>query len=210
MHRNTLQFIFHDKHIFFPAIDPNEKGGEPTCYCISCKIKRVLLPKICLVSICTVFFIISGIVIITNKEIKLFFIGLLFPPIYFIIWGWKIYALLAYKRELNEANPFKMRGAKEGEEHDPEVEDDDISTLRCKDPFSDKYEIGKQDSNQTVQYSQKENEGYNFDAHCSINNRFDKWCGRSLIAFLCQVCLIIVITCAVIFANEGRHANLNM
>lgn len=140
--------------------------------------------------------------------LQLFFLGMLFPPIYFCLWSWQLYALIAYKRELNEANYLgKGREIEKEVDVEDEQEDYDGSTLRSDNPFAYKYKISESESERTVQSLQQENKKYNFDAHCSINNRFDKWCGRSLIAFSCQVCLIVVIICAVVFAREKQRSN---
>ena len=132
---------------------------------------------------------------------------MVFPPIYFCLWSWQLYALIAYKRELNEANYLDRGREIEKEVEEGYNEDYDGSTLRSDNPFADKYKISESGSDRTVRYLQQENQKYNFDAHCSINNRFNKWCGRALIAFSCQVCLIVVITCAIVFSNEKNRSS---
>lgn len=38
---------------------------------------------------------------------------------------------------------------------------------------------------------------YDFDSHLSVNKKFNVWCNRCITAFICEMCIIAIIVCAV-------------
>lgn len=72
-----------------------------------------------------------------------------------------------------------------------------VTSLSNSNPFSDKFELPN-----SFNDSLKIDTNYSFSAHCLTNKKFNVWCGRSIIAFSCQACLIVVVVCALIFKND--------
>ena len=79
---------------------------------------------------------------------------------------------------------------------------DAASAVFSSDPFSNKYAID--DEPNTLG-----NEDYDFEAHCYTNLVFRAWCYRCLIAFTCQLCIAIVVICAVVLTRHKRSPTNN-
>jgi hypothetical protein len=125
--------------------------------------------------------------------------GTLFPIAYFYIWIVKLYAILLHYKEVSQKRKLDVELSESNKDINSNVED--ISSLYSNDPFSNKYEIKtiKQNIN-----GQKFNNSNDFEAHCYTNKKFNIWCGRSFIAFACQICITIVIICAVKYSSTDN------
>lgn len=84
--------------------------------------------------------------------------------------------------------------------------DDDEASSKFSNPFSDKNEVKSSNDLKTFNLKSKLNNfntnNYNFEVHCLNNKKYYTWCGRSLISFSCQVCLLFVILCAIEFSKK--------
>lgn len=96
----------------------------------------------------------------------------------------------------NSPDPSLSNSAKNDFKFDNKERETDLN------PFSDSYAINEQVST-TTNYVKN----YDFEAHCYTNLMFRTWCYRSLIAFTCQLCLIIVIVCAVVLTKKSAHSS---
>lgn len=77
------------------------------------------------------------------------------------------------------------------------------STLYATDPFSDEFDADNftRPSQVVVKYKAD----YDFGAHFAVNQKFNKWLGRSIIAFSCEFCLIVVLICAAVFTKSDSN-----
>lgn len=108
-----------------------------------------------------------------------------------------------YVKEINTPSELQESNSAQElrESHNTNNTKEDNSTLYSYDPFSDQYEIETSSEQTSTKVDQTVNYQYNFQVHQFINSKFNVWCGRSFIAFSCQICLIIIIVCVVKFST---------
>lgn len=105
------------------------------------------------------------------------------------------YAIVAYRSEVisentryDLADTLKIIDSRQEEQ----VINDEESVNPMKNSFSDQF-----GTIALVQQNKHLKRIYNFEAHSRIHERFNAWCGRCFVAFLCQICIALVTTYAI-------------
>ncbi|AWU75783.1 uncharacterized protein C5L36_0B10195 [Pichia kudriavzevii] len=150
---------------------------------------------------------------VVGKMRKIFILGLIFPPLYFYIWAIKIYAIIRYRQQILAIAQLSKGSEEEqivSEDHPLSGINEQSSTNNLgsglANPFSDANRINDWELQKDVNRQRLVNRRsfYDFKLHAKTNAQFDRWLGRSFIAFTGQILIIFLIVLSVILEHKRK------